>query len=522
MCGVAVSIYPPTPALAKAGAAPGTTAGVELFFVPNALHFPRATQAIAPSVHRPGATQATAISVHFPRATHATAISVSTAFQNATGRGRPCAVPTSPWGRGSKEVQGCRLPAFKTPQTLPCSSQAPLRPRQTFPAAPTSPWGRGSVFLWTFKAAVCQPSKLPKPFPAAPRRHSGRGRPFLQLQQVPEAVAASFYGRSRLPFASPQNSPNPSLQLPGATQAAADLSCSSNKSLRPWQRLFMDVQGCRLPALKTPEAVAASFYGRSNPSLQLPGATQAAADLSCSSNKSLRPWQCPFMDVQGCRLPALKTPQTLPCSSQAPLRPRQTFPAAPTSPWGRGSVFLWTFKAAVCQPSKLPKPFPAAPRRHSGRGRPFLQLQQVPEAVAASFYGRSRLPFASPQNSPNPSLQLAGATQAAADLSCSSNKSLRPWQCPFKEVQGCRLPAFKTPQTLPCSSQAPLRPRQTFPAALTSPWGRGSVFLWTFKAAVCQPSKLPKPFPAARRRHSGRGRPFLQLQQVPEAVAVSF
>ena len=77
------------PALAKAGAAPGTTAGVELFFVPNALHFPRATQAIAPSVHRPGATQATAISVHFPRATHATAISVSTAFQNATGRGRP-------------------------------------------------------------------------------------------------------------------------------------------------------------------------------------------------------------------------------------------------------------------------------------------------------------------------------------------------------------------------------------------------------------------------------------------------
>ena len=175
-------------------------------------------------------------------------------------------------------------------------------------------------------------------------------------------MAASFYGRSRLPFASPQNSPNPSLQLPGATQAAADLSCSSNKSLRPWQ--------------------------------------------------------CPFKEVQGCRLPAFKTPpQTLPCSSQAPLRPRQ----------------------------------------------------QVPEAVAASFYGRSRLPFASPQNSPNPSLQLPGATQAAADLSCSSNKSLRPWQRLFMDVQGCRLPALKTPQTLPCSSQAPLRPRQTFPAAPTSP-----------------------------------------------------
>ena len=257
---------------------------------------------IAPSVHRPGATQATAISVHFPRATHATAISVSTAFQNATGRGRPCAVPTSPWGRGSKEVQ--RLP-FASLQNSP---------------------------------------KLPKPSPAAPRRHSGRGRPFLQLSQVPEAVAASFYGRSRLPLASLRNSPN-----------------------------------------------------SRNPPLQLPGATQAAADLSCSSNKSLRPWQRLFMDVQGCRLPALKIPQTLPCSSQA-TQAAQTFPAAPTSPWGRGSVLLRRFKAAVCQPSKLS----------------------------------------------SPPLQLPGANQAAADLSCSSNKFLRPWQCSFTEVPGCRLPAFKT------------------------------------------------------------------------------
>ena len=135
----------------------------------------------------------------------------------------------------------------------------------------------------------------------------------------------SFYGGSRLPFARPGNSPNPSLQLAGATQAAADLSCSLNKALRPW----------------------------------------------------------------------------LPCSSQAPFRPRQTF----------------------------------------------LQLQQVPEAVAVSFYGGSRLPFASLENSPNLSLQLPGATPAAADLSCSSNKALRPWQCPFMEVQGCRLPGLETPQT---------------------------------------------------------------------------
>ena len=174
------------------------------------------------------------------------------------------------------------------------------------------------------------------------------------------------------------------------------------------------------------------------------------------------------MDVQGCRLPARKTPQTLPCSSQAPLRPRQTFPAAPTSPWGPGSVLL--------------------------------------------------LPFASPQNSPNPPLQLPGATQAAADLSCSSNKSLRPWQCPFKDVQGCRLPARKTRQTLPCSSQAPLRPRQTFPAARATQAIAPSVH----RPGATQATAISVHFPRAThataisvstafQNATGRGRPFLQL-----------
>ena len=59
--------------------------------------------------------------------------------------------------------------------------------------------------------------------------------------------------------------------------------------------------------------------------------------------------------------------------------------------------------ASLQNSPKLPKPFPAAPRRHSGRGRPFLQLQQA----------------------------------------------LRPWQCLFMEVQGCRLPAFQSRQNSP-------------------------------------------------------------------------
>ena len=161
----------------------------------------------------------------------------------------------------------------------------------------------------------------------------------------------SFYGGSRLPFARPGNSPNPSLQLAGATQAAADVSCSLNKALRPW----------------LPCSSQAGHSGRGR--------------LSCSSNKSLTPWQCPFMEVQGCRLPGLEIPKPFP-----PARRRHS---------GRDLSCSFN-KAAVSQAWKQPKPFPAARTRHSGRGRPFLQPEQGPEAVA--------------------SLQLPGATQAAADF----------------------------------------------------------------------------------------------------------
>ena len=121
---------------------------------------------------------------------------------------------------------------------------------------------------------------------------------------------------------------------------------------------------------------------------------------------------------------------------------------------------------------------PAAPR---GRGRPVLQLQQVPEAVSVSFYGGSRLPFDRLANSPNALLQLP---EAAADLSCSSNKSLRPCQCPFMEVPGCRSVSFYG------GSRLPFDRLENSPNASAAP--------------------------------RGRGRPFLQLQQVPEAVSVSF
>ena len=102
-----------------------------------------------------------------------------------------------------------------------------------------------------------------------------------------------------------------------------------------------------------------------------------------------------------------------------------------------------------------------------------VQVQQVPEAVPVSFYGASRLPFTSPETR----LQLdyrPNATPATAisprQTLCTFKQSLRPCQCHFIALQGCRLPSLKRA----CSSitaQTPLLPQQSLrgrPCALPS------------------------------------------------------
>ena len=129
-----------------------------------------------------------------------------------------------------------------------------------------------------------------------------------------------------------------------------------------------------------------------------------------------------------------------------------------------------------------------------------------------SFYGGSRLPFARLQNSPKLSKRFPAAPRRHSGrviLSCSSNKSLKPWQCPFMEVQGCRLPAFTTRQNSPnaystlCSPpRKPLRPQQ---------------FLSTSHGPLMQQSRFLR-----RSQSQQAAADPVQLQQVPEAVAVSF
>ena len=160
----------------------------------------------------------------------------------------------------------------------------------------------------------------------------------MELQPCPTARRRPVAPKPSKPF--PAASPSDS-----SSRRPADLSCSSNnKPLRPGQCLFMAVQGCRLTALKTRQTL-----------LQLPEAAAdlswAMADFSCSSNKSLRPCQCPFMEVPGCRAMSFYGGSRLPFDS----------------------------------PENCPNPSAAR------RGR-----------RAMSFYGGSRLPSDSPENSPNP------------------------------------------------------------------------------------------------------------------------
>ena len=165
----------------------------------------------------------------------------------------------------------------------------------------------------------------------------------------------SFYCASRLPFAKPQTR----LQLnhgPNATPATAisprQTLCTSKQSLTLCQCRFMALQGCRVPGLKR---ACSSITAHEHTSLQLvhglerlrpqqflslPTGHSCHRNLDtrprqtlCSSNnsnQSLRRCQCLFMELQGCRLPALKRA----CSSitaQTPLLPQQSLRGRPSA-----------------------------------------------------------------------------------------------------------------------------------------------------------------------------------------------
>ena len=159
--------YPPTPAFAKAGAAPGTTAGVE------------------PVLKSPFASMAPS---YTPRHLFFTAFKPAVCPPALKCPRMPCQ-GSSPSYRPQPSVfhgvQACRLPAIKcfrglAKATLPATG--PSLAKATLAAT-----GPSHLFLRAFKAAVC------------PRPNASAG-----LAKATQAPAICFEGRSRLPFARPQ------------------------------------------------------------------------------------------------------------------------------------------------------------------------------------------------------------------------------------------------------------------------------------------------------------------------------
>ena len=175
---------PPTPAFAKAGAAPGTTAGVELVFLSN--RHPKATsmasygrpaQAIA--TRRPDPShllggpacvrQAFAANRH-PKATSMASYgrpsffwAVQRAVRQAFAANRH---PKRPHQWLLMGVQACRLPAPKplkpSKPLKPCKPLKPSKPLKPFlwaSSAGSQQASQGHIngFLWASKLAVCQP-----------------------------------------------------------------------------------------------------------------------------------------------------------------------------------------------------------------------------------------------------------------------------------------------------------------------------------------------------------------------------
>ena len=471
--------YPPTPAFAKAGAAPGTTGGVELgsrVASKGTRHQGNTSVSYMPQPSTCSCRTLTpTCPCHLFFRTFKTAVCPASNPPNASAglQGNNSYSYYMPLPSVFQGVQDCRLPALKppkrfqpfrrpprqqllqlhapaicfsggsrlpfarpqTPQTLPTLPQASKATTLTATTCPCHLFFRG------FKTAVCPPS--PKRF------QPSRRPPRQQLLQLLHAPAICFLGGSRLPFARPQTPQTlptlpqaskattltatclchrffrgfktavcPPSNPPNASNPSAGLQGNNSYSYMPLPSVFQGVQDCRLPALKPPKRFQPF---RRPPRQQL---LQLHAPAICFSGGSRLPFARP------------QTPQTLPQASKATTLTATTCPC---------HLFFRGFKTAVCPPSNPPNasaglqgnnsysymPLPSVfqgvqdcrlpalkpPKRF--RRPPRQQLLQL-HAPAICFSGGSRLPFARPQTPQTlPTLlQASKATTLTATCPC--------------------------------------------------------------------------------------------------------
>ena len=433
---------PPTPAFAKAGAAPGTTGGVELGF-----------RVASKGTRHQGNT------------------SVSYMPQPSTCSCRTL-TPTCPCHLFFRTFKTAVCPA-SNPQTLPTLPQA-------FKATTLTATCPCRLFFRGFKTAVCPPSNPPNasaglqgnnsysymPLPSVfqgvqdcrlpalkpPKRFRRASR--QQLLQL-HAPAICFSGDSRLPFARPQT------RLQG----------NNSYSYMPLPSVFQGIPDCRLPALKPPQRFrkpprqqllqlhvpAICFSGGSRLQFARPQTPKRFQPSRRPSRQQLLQLHAPAICFSGSsRLPfdRPETLQTLPQASKA-----TTLTA--TCPC---HLFFRGFQTAVCPPSN-----PASRQQ-------LLQLH----APAICFSGDSRLPFARPQT-PATLPQASKATtltatcpchlffrgfktavcpasnprNASAGLQGNNSYSYMPLPSVFQGVQDCRLTGLKPSKRFQSSRRPP-------------------------------------------------------------------
>ena len=395
--------YPPTPAFAKAGAAPGTTGGVEL-----------------------GSRVASTSRQHLCQL-HAPAIYMLLPFAGPQTLQTLCRPPRQ------QLLQLHRLPGLK-PSKLP----AGLQGNNSYSYMPLPSAFQGvqacltatcpcHLFFRRFKTAVCPASNPPnacKPFRRTPRQQ------LLQLYMPLPSVfqgfqpsrsnnsysyihapAICFSGGSRLPLARPQT-PQTLPTLPQASKATTlTATC-------PCHLFFRRFKTAVCPPSNPPNA--------SNPPAGLQG--NNSFSYTCPCHLFFR-----WFNTAAC---PPSNPQTLPTLPQASKATTLTA----TCPC---HLFFRGFKTAVCPPSNPPNASnpPAGLQGNNSYSYSYMPLPSV-------FFRKFKTPVCPPSNPPN-------ASNPPAGLQGNNSYSYMPLPSVFQRVQHCRLPALKPPKRFQPSRRPP-------------------------------------------------------------------
>ena len=486
-----IYIYPPTPAFAKAGAAPGTTGGVELgsrVASKGTRHQGNTSVSYMPQRSTCSCRTLTpTCPCHLFFRTFKTAVCPASNPPNASAglQGNNSYSYYMPLPSVFQGVQDCRLPALKPPKRFQPSRRPPrqqllqlhapaicflggsrlpfARPQtpQTLPQASKATTFTATcpchLFFRGFKTAVCPPSNpqtLPQASkattltatcpchlffrgfktavcPPSPKRFQpSRRPPRQQLLQLLHAPAICFLGGSRLPFARPQT-PQTLPTLPQASKATTlTATCPCHLFFRGFKTAVCPPSPKRFQPFRRP------------PRQQL---LQLHAPAICFSGGSRLPFARP------------QTPQTLPQASKATTLTATTCPC---------HLFFRGFKTAVCPPSNPPNASNPSAGLQGNNSYSYMPLPSVFQGVQDC-----RLPALKPPKRFRrpPRQQLL---QLHAPAICFSGGSRLPFARP------------QTPQTLPTLPQASKAKTLT----ATCPC---HLFFRGFKTAVCPPSNPP-------------------------------